>query len=317
MVAITAKDELVKRYMYLYKNKKLILALCIGRGVEKKSILSRIERTRNLIQKNSICQGNEEISQLLKNLIKEYEQEIYDEKYYLMANVEDSIVSMFEEFLFSDSEMEELALYKHIEAVKKDKNYLDAFGYAIELLEERKISTEECKKIANTYNFPYYETSAKMGIGIDQAFNELISMVYSNLNKKTKIEYTIYKEPSVDIEEHYYAQSTKELKVLIIKIDSEKYENNLYLSLDELILFLQNMKPTQCDINYSKYLTLLFRKIKTISNQSKQNYYYVNTYLQVLVVFPELETPLRIIILPFFINRISLNLYCFLKTRKS
>ena len=25
MVAITAKDELVKRYMYLYKNKKLIL----------------------------------------------------------------------------------------------------------------------------------------------------------------------------------------------------------------------------------------------------------------------------------------------------
>ena len=119
MVAITAKDELVKRYMYLYKNKKLILALCIGRGVEKKSILSRIERTRNLIQKNSICQGNEEISQLLKNLIKEYEQEIYDEKYYLMANVEDSIVSMFEEFLFSESEMEELALYKHIEAVKK------------------------------------------------------------------------------------------------------------------------------------------------------------------------------------------------------
>ena len=160
----------------------------------------------------------------------------------------------------------------------------------IELLENRIISTEECKKIANTYNFPYYETSAKMGIGIDQAFNELISMVYSNLNKKTKIEYTIYKEPSVDIEEHYYAKSTKELKVLIIKIDSEKYENNLYSSLDELIFFLQNMKPTQCDINYSKYLTLLFRKIKTISNQSKQNYYYVNTYLQVLVVFPELES---------------------------
>ena len=69
MVANTAKDELVKRYMYLYKNKKLILALCIGRGVEKKSILSRIERTRNLIQKNSICQGNEEISQLLMNLV--------------------------------------------------------------------------------------------------------------------------------------------------------------------------------------------------------------------------------------------------------
>ena len=147
MVAITAKDELVKRYMYLYKNKKLILALCIGRGVEKKSIVSRIERTRNLIQKNSICQENEEISRLLKNLIKEYEQEIYDEKYYLMANVEDSIVSMFEEFLFSDSEMEELALYKHIEAVKKDKNYLDAFGYAIELLEERRQKNIQLKKL--------------------------------------------------------------------------------------------------------------------------------------------------------------------------
>lgn len=54
-----------------------------------------------------------------------------------MANVNDSIVDMYEDFLFSDKEMEELDLYKHIEGVKNSK-YLDVFNTLIENLETRR-----------------------------------------------------------------------------------------------------------------------------------------------------------------------------------
>ena len=37
-------NELVKRYIYLYQNKELILALCIGRGIEKEKIKSNIKK---------------------------------------------------------------------------------------------------------------------------------------------------------------------------------------------------------------------------------------------------------------------------------
>ena len=33
------KEELIKRYMYLYQNKELILSLCIHCGIEKKEIV--------------------------------------------------------------------------------------------------------------------------------------------------------------------------------------------------------------------------------------------------------------------------------------
>ena len=36
------KGELMKRYLYLYENKELILALCIDRGIEKEKIFLKI-----------------------------------------------------------------------------------------------------------------------------------------------------------------------------------------------------------------------------------------------------------------------------------
>lgn len=38
------ENELIKRYIYLYQNKELILALCIGRGIEKEEIKSNIKK---------------------------------------------------------------------------------------------------------------------------------------------------------------------------------------------------------------------------------------------------------------------------------
>lgn len=132
------ENELIKRYVYLYQNKELILALCIDRDIEKEKIKSDIKKCENLIKRNSVCKENKKLNNFLKSLIEDCYLRLKKENYYLMSRVNEDIVSMFEEFLFSDDMMENSNLYKHIEAVKLNRNYLDSFNYLIESLEERR-----------------------------------------------------------------------------------------------------------------------------------------------------------------------------------
>ena len=141
------KNELVKRYIYLYQNKELILALCIGRGIEKEKIKSNIKKCKELIKRNSICRENEKLKNLLKSQIEDYYLKLKTENYYLMSRVNKDIVSMFEDFLFSDDMMENSNLYKHIEAVKLNRKFLDIFNYSIELLEERRQTNIQLRKL--------------------------------------------------------------------------------------------------------------------------------------------------------------------------
>ncbi len=141
------KSELIKRYVYLYQNKELILALCIGRGIETKKIKENIKKCNNLLRNNKCVMNNEILISQIKEIIDNYLFELKNEKYYLMSSVNDDIVSMFEEFLFSDEIMENLRLYKHIEAVKSNKDYFDAFNYSIELLEERRQFNIQLRKL--------------------------------------------------------------------------------------------------------------------------------------------------------------------------
>ena len=48
---------------------------------------------------------------------------------------------------------------------------------------DRVITKEEAEAYAKKKNFPYYETSAKTGDGIEKLFDELYNNIY-NLNKK-------------------------------------------------------------------------------------------------------------------------------------
>ena len=91
-------NELVKRYIYLYQNKELILALCIGRGIEKEKIKSNIKKCKDLIKSNSVCRENEKLNNLLKSQIEDYYLKLKTENYYLMSRVNKDIVSMFEDF---------------------------------------------------------------------------------------------------------------------------------------------------------------------------------------------------------------------------
>lgn len=127
--------------MYLYQNKELILALCIGTGIEKEKLEKKIKESERLLSSNSVYNR-----ELMKLELEKANYDLEHEKYYLMANVNDSIVDMYEDFLFSDKEMEELDLYKHIEGVKNSK-YLDVFNTLIENLETRRKRNFHLKKV--------------------------------------------------------------------------------------------------------------------------------------------------------------------------
>ena len=127
--------------MYLYQNKELILALCIGTGIEKEKLEKKIKESERLLSSNSVYNR-----ELMKLELEKANYDLEHEKYYLMANVNDSIVDMYEDFLFSDKEMKELDLYKHIEGVKNSK-YLDVFNTLIENLETRRKRNFHLKKV--------------------------------------------------------------------------------------------------------------------------------------------------------------------------
>lgn len=138
---MNTRNEIIKRYMYLYQNKELILALCIGTGIEKEKLEKKIKESERLLSSNSVYNR-----ELMKLELEKANYDLEHEKYYLMANVNDSIVDMYEDFLFSDKEMEELDLYKHIEGVKNSK-YLDVFNTLIENLESRRKINFYLKKV--------------------------------------------------------------------------------------------------------------------------------------------------------------------------
>lgn len=138
---MNTRNEIIKRYMYLYQNKELILALCIGTGIEKEKLEKKIKESERLLSSNSVYNR-----ELMKLELENANYDLEHEKYYLMANVNDSIVDMYEDFLFSDKEMEELDLYKHIEGVKNSK-YLDVFNTLIQNLETRRKRNFYLKKV--------------------------------------------------------------------------------------------------------------------------------------------------------------------------
>lgn len=138
---MNTRNEIIKRYMYLYQNKELILALCIGTGIEKEKLEKKIKESERLLSSNSVYNR-----ELMKLELENANYDLEHEKYYLMANVNDSIVDMYEDFLFSDKEMEELDLYKRIEGVKNSK-YLDVFNTLIENLETRRKRNFHLKKV--------------------------------------------------------------------------------------------------------------------------------------------------------------------------
>ena len=70
---------------------------------------------------------------------------------------------------------------------KSDKNvYMILVGNKIDLEENRKISKEEGKKLADKLKMGFFEVSAKNGTGIEDLFKNLIDNVYEKNNREFK-----------------------------------------------------------------------------------------------------------------------------------
>lgn len=108
-----AKQELVKRYKYLYENATFILAPFMYKQTQEE-----LEATN-----------------------KEYNLSIKEPQIYLELNIFEqsnrTIISMFEEFLLSDIKMEDSRLYKFVESNRNNKEYLKKVKIGLSLLEEK------------------------------------------------------------------------------------------------------------------------------------------------------------------------------------
>ena len=108
-----AKQELVRRYKYLYENASFILAPYMYE------------------------QSEEDFQKQVDENLRKYNVPILKQPLiYLNINRLDSINSLFEEFLLSDKPIEESSLYQLVENKRNDKDYLDKVKKGLELLEK-------------------------------------------------------------------------------------------------------------------------------------------------------------------------------------
>ena len=151
------QEELMKRYLYLYDNKELILALCINYGIRENYYKEQIKKKNELKKrlrkqlKNSKTKLDQtmddyEIYHLLLST-EEDEKSLKEPKPYLYAKVSDDIINAYEEFLFTDENMQDTNLYKHIEALKNNPVFLEIVQEMINKLEERRPKNLHLKRI--------------------------------------------------------------------------------------------------------------------------------------------------------------------------
>ena len=151
------QEELMKRYLYLYDNKELILALCINYGIRENYYKERIKKKNELKKrlrkqlKNSKTKLDQtmddyEMYHLLLSTAED-EKNLKEPKPYLYAKVSDDIVNAYEEFLFTDYNIEDTTLYKHIEALKNNPSLFESVQVTINELETRRKQNQHLKKI--------------------------------------------------------------------------------------------------------------------------------------------------------------------------
>lgn len=135
-------DELVKRYIYLYENKELILSMCIRRINIDDKIKDEIKSWEEN-KKRLKCSDK----YLIDDIINSKKDELGKEKFYLCYNVSDEIIDAYEEFLFTDGNIEDTMLYKHVEALKNNDVYLDSVTNMISCLNDRRSCNQWLNKV--------------------------------------------------------------------------------------------------------------------------------------------------------------------------
>ncbi len=147
------ENELLKRYLYLNENKELVLSLCIDNKTRKdyykKLFKKKVCLKKQLKQRlrRSKLAYDYRLYQLLEQCIEEDVKHMMVSEPYLCAQVSDNIVNEFEEFLFTDDNIETTTLYNQIESIKNNKEKLLNAQEKIKALEERRQKNMYLQKV--------------------------------------------------------------------------------------------------------------------------------------------------------------------------
>ena len=69
--------------------------------------------------------------------------------------------------------------------------------------------------------------------------------------------------------------------------------NSITNQLKLIIRYLEEMKPNKCDFNYQTSFSVIFKAINMIPNKEERKQLYLNLYLNLIYVFPEVKNYLR------------------------
>lgn len=252
-------DELIKRYMYLYENKELILAMCIRKINIDDLIRFDINKYEEYKKKLNIS-----YNQLFDDIICSLYSELGKEKYYLCIDVDDEIISAYEEFLFSDCPIEYTVLYKHIEGLKNSPIYLESVNDMINSLEERrtynkwlsKIPTFTVWKILDYVRLKYLNNKVVLG-ALDKYYN-IDRTVMTGLDSVCG--YKMFGEECFDDEKLSKYPSSTIVSGVSGSYVIMDYKNNQYEHEDDYIDFKSEFdSEALCGYAKSDFMNMLYK----------------------------------------------------------
>lgn len=175
---MSAQEELLKRYKYLYDNKELILANCIIYDIEKKYIKNQLKELKMSIKRISRISDSQDLIKLLNGIISSYKADLKNTKPYLSSKISDEYIDMMEELMLGDVDLEETKLYMFIESIKENKDLLSKCNSMINALEERRSKNQHLKNIPTftvwkmlSYVRKKYKNNATILAALDKYYN--------------------------------------------------------------------------------------------------------------------------------------------------
>lgn len=142
------KQELTKRYFYLYENREIILSLFINRVYEFEKNTKKIADLKDI--RKSVLKNpklySEDFIDLINNLEKSYQKNLNNPIYYLFSNVDKNIISLIEEVIFTDKDIENTILYRYIKELKNSNKYYEDAQNKIYNLKKRYENNQSLKE---------------------------------------------------------------------------------------------------------------------------------------------------------------------------
>ncbi len=172
------REELIKRYMFLYENKELILAMCIRKINIDDELKESIKTWEDYLKRLKINDKT-----VFIDMINSYKVQLGIEKPYLCDRVSDNIVSAFEEVLFTDGDLEDTQLYKHVMGLKNNPVFFESVMDLVDDLNTRRSFNQFLK------NYPAFSVWKILGYVRNKYKNNSVAL--DALDKYYNIERTM------------------------------------------------------------------------------------------------------------------------------